>query len=71
LDIQVHDREGEVWECDEMGDPKVIPAHLVHIGTFVCSLEFIGTTLSPMMNWNAEPINLYSLKSFRHGVWLC
>ena len=33
---------------------------------FLCSLELNGTTLSPVMKYNAEPINLYSLKSFRH-----
>jgi len=41
------------------------------LSTSVCSLELNGTTLSPMTKYKTEPINLHSLKSFRHGVWPC
>ena len=34
-------------------------------GASVCCFGLNGTTLSPMTNYNAEPINLHSLKSSR------
>ena len=37
-------------------------------GASICSLELNGITSFPVMKYNAEPINLHSLKSFRHGV---
>ena len=40
-------------------------------GASICSLELNGITSFPVMKYNAEPINLHSLKSFRHGVWSC